>query len=213
MRSYRLSDVFVLSVLSLAVAAQSNQQKQPDHSDPSRGKQVDAGFTTGGKSYHSDYFEFTYSLPDGFVEGTEEYRQGIMKQLGMTHPDADSFVLFHADRQRAPNGDPTGGITIMADNLSGYPKGATEIDYLHHFVTRLMKRNGDDLLQEGEAVHVSGRKCFRADYKTNGQPMIGYQTVTLTFLHCAIEGNVRLHGRFYAADAHCQVIEEGERTQ
>lgn len=133
-----------------------------------------------GRSYHSDYFNFTYSLPDGFSEGTERYRQGILKQTGIRQ-STDTFILFHADRQLTPNGEPTGGLTIMADNLSGYPKGATEQDYMHHFVTRVMKEKGDDLLEEGSEVDVASRKFFRADYRANGHPLSGYETVMLTF--------------------------------
>jgi hypothetical protein len=180
-RYSHLATVFALSASVVALAPGGNQQNNKStHSDISRGKSVDAGFTTGGKSYHSDYFDFTYSLPDGFVEGTEQYRQGVLK-LPNVHPNADTFILFHCDKRPTPSADPTAGITVMADRLSRYPKGATEKDYLHHFVTQSLKDNGDDLLQEGEEIDVSGKQFFRADYKINGHPMSGYQTVILTF--------------------------------
>ena len=172
--------VLVLSLLDHAVSAQSNQQEKLDHSDASQGKQVAAGSTTDGNRYQSDYFDFTYSLPDGLVEGTEQYRSGI-RALPGAHPNPDTFILLHADERANGSADPIGGITIMVDRLSRYPKGATEKDYIHHLVTKAMTDKGDELLQEGEEVIVSGKKFFRADYKVNSHPMSGYQTVMLTF--------------------------------
>lgn len=135
MRCYHLATMFVLSAFVVALTSEGNQQNKPTHSDTSRGNTVDAGSTTGGKSYHNDYFDFTYSVPDRFVESTEQYRQGILKLPGV-HPNEDTFILFHGDERPTPSADPTAGITVMADRLSRYPKGATEKDYLHHFVTR-----------------------------------------------------------------------------
>jgi len=43
------------------------------HSEMSRESRVESG-SMDGRSYHSDYFNFTYSLPEGFTEGTERYR-------------------------------------------------------------------------------------------------------------------------------------------
>jgi hypothetical protein len=65
--------VLVLSLLDGAVSAQSNQQEKLDPLDGSQGIQVTAGLTTDGRRYHSDYFGFTYSLPDGLVDRTEQY--------------------------------------------------------------------------------------------------------------------------------------------
>jgi hypothetical protein len=179
-RCYHLATAFVLSAFVVALASQGNQPNMPANSGVSRGSTVNAGSTTGGKSYHSDYFDFTYSLPDGFVDGTEKYRERVLMLPGV-HPNPDTFILFHGDERPAPSADPTAGVTVMADRLSQYPKGATEKDYLHHFVTRTVKDNGGDLIREGEEIDVSGQKFFRADYKVNGHPMSGYQTVMLTF--------------------------------
>ena len=51
-----------------ADSAQSNHEGRFDHSDLSQGKQV------AGTRYRSDYFNFTHSLPSGFVQGTEILR-------------------------------------------------------------------------------------------------------------------------------------------
>lgn len=169
----------LLYIPAVAHSQGMTQQDKTAHSEMSWKPRVESG-SMDGRSYHSDYFNFTYSLPDGFTEGTERYRQGILKQTGIPQSN-DTFILFHADRQLTPSGEPTGGITIMADRMAGYPKGATEKDYLHHMVTQAMEKKGDNLLDEGNEVDVSGRKFFRADYRTNGHPLSGYQTVMLTF--------------------------------
>jgi hypothetical protein len=179
-RCYHLATVFVLSVFGIALAPEGGQQNRASYPDRNQGDAVDAGSTTDGTSYHSNYFDFTYSLPDGLVEGTEQYRQRILKLPGV-HPNADTFILFHGDQRPGPAADPTAGVTVMADRLSQYPKGATEKDYLHHFVTRSLKDKGDDLLQEGEEIDISGKRFFRADYKIARDPMTGYQTVMLMF--------------------------------
>jgi len=171
--------VLVLSLLDGAVSAQSNQQEKLDHSDGSQGIQVGAGCMTDGNRYHSDYFDFTYSLPDGFVEGTEQYKS-VIRALPGAHPDPDRFVLLHAEKRSNESADPVGGITVTVDALSRYPKGITEKDYIHR-VTKAMANEDDDLLREGEQADVSGWNFFRADYKMNGHPISGYLTVMLTF--------------------------------
>jgi hypothetical protein len=170
--------VLALSLLDVAVSAQTNQQEKLDPSDGSQGIQVAAGSTTDGRKYHSDYFEFTYSLPDGFVEGTEQYRSRI-RALPHHPPDPDKFVLLHAEKRANETADPVGQITVTVDALSRYPKGITEKDFIQR-ATKAMTSKGDAVLREGEEANVSGWSFFRADYKINGHP-ITYLTVMLTF--------------------------------
>jgi hypothetical protein len=170
--------VLVLSLLDVAVPAQTNQREKPNPSDGNQGIRVAAGSTTDGRKYHSDYFEFTYSLPDGFVEGTKQYRSRI-RALPHHHPDPDGFVLLHAEKRSNETADPVGQITVTVDALSRYPKGITEKDFIQR-ATKAMTSEGDALLQEGEEADVSGWSFFRADYKMNGHP-ITYLTVMLTF--------------------------------
>jgi len=175
-RSYRLAALVVLFAYGIALSHEGRQQNTTGQSGTSQRNTVDAGATTTGNNYHSDYFNFTYHLPDGFVAGTEQYRQSIEKLSGV-HSSADTFILLHAEQQLAPDAGVNGALTIMADRLSRYPKGATEKDYLRHLVTQSLKGQGD-VLREGTEMTVSGQRFFRADYKVNGH---GYQTVMLTF--------------------------------
>lgn len=167
MRRYLVLMMVLLSLLDHANSAQS------------QGKQAAAGSTTDGSRYHSDYFDFTYSLPDGFVEGTEQYRS-LIRALPGAHPDPDTFVLLSAGKRSNEGADPVDAITVTVDALSRYPKGITEKDYIHR-TTKSMAFKGDALLQEGEQADVSGWSFFRADYKMNGHPNSGYLTVMLTF--------------------------------
>ena len=181
--------VLVLSLLYGTVSAQSNQQERLDHSDGSQGIQVGAGSTTDGRRYHSDYFNFTYSLPDGLVEGTERYRSKI-RALPGHHPDPNTFILLFADEPAEGGADPIGSILVTVDRLSryamgprakDYTTGAMEKDYIHDQVTKAWTDAGDDLLQVGQEVNVSGKKFFRADYKANRHSKSGYRTVMITF--------------------------------
>jgi len=54
----------LLSLFDHANSAQNNQDRRLDHVDDIQGNQVTAGFVADGIRYHSDYFDFTYSLPD-----------------------------------------------------------------------------------------------------------------------------------------------------
>jgi hypothetical protein len=181
--------ILVLSLLDGTVSAQNNQQEKLDPSDESQGIQVGAGSTTDGRRYHSDYFDFTYSLPDGFVEKTEQYRSRVRAFPGL-HPDPNTFILLVADERVEGGADPTRSIMVTVDRLSrytmgprakDYTKGALEKEYIHDLVTKAWTDAGDDLLQEGQEVNVSGKKFFRADYKVNGHPMRGYRTEMITF--------------------------------
>jgi hypothetical protein len=175
-RPYRLAVLVVLFAKVVALSQEGRQQNTTVQSGTSQRDTVDAGSTTDGNNYHSNYFNFTYHLPDGFVTGTEQYRQGI-EELSGVHGSTDTFILLHAEQRLAPDAGVNAAITIMADRLSRYPKGATEKDYLRHLVTQSLKGQGD-ALREGTEIYVSGHGFFRADYKVNGH---GYQTVMLTF--------------------------------
>ena len=50
-----------------------------------------------------------------------------------------------------------------------------------HDTAKSMAFAGDDVLQEGKQVEVSGWKFFRADYKINGTANSGYLSVMVTF--------------------------------
>jgi hypothetical protein len=181
--------VLVLSLLDGAVSAQSNQQENLDHSDGTQGIQVGAGSTTDGRRYHSDYFDFTYSLPDRLVEGTEWCRSKV-RALPGAHPDPNTFILLFADEPAEGGSDSIASILVTVDKLSGYAlnpqprdytKGAMEKEYMHDVVTKAWTDYGDDLLQEGQELNVSGKKFFRADYKVNSHSRSGYRTVMITF--------------------------------
>jgi hypothetical protein len=179
--------VFVLSLLDGAVSAQSNQQENPT-SDGGQEIKVGAGSMTDGRRYHSDYFDLTYSLPDGFEERTEEYRSRIRALPG--HHDPTTFLLLVADERVEDGADPIGSIVVTVDRLirytlgsrpKDYTKGAMEEEYIHDLVTKSWTDAGDHLIEEGQEVSVSGKKFFRADYKVNNHSRIGYRTVMITF--------------------------------
>jgi hypothetical protein len=171
----------LLSLFPHASSAQSNQDGRFDHVDDGQGNQVTAGSVADGNRYHSDYFDFTYSLPDGFVDETEQFKSRIQALPGPgPHPDPGSFVLLHAEKRPNESAAPVGEITLTVDALSRYPKGITEKDFVHRTV-KAMADAGDAVLQEGEHLDVSGTNFFRADYKTNGNPISGYLTVMVTF--------------------------------
>lgn len=181
--------VLALSLLDGTASAQSSQQEKLDHSDGSQGIQVGAGSTTDGRRYHSDYFDFTYSLPDRLVEGTEGYRSKV-RALPGAHPDPNTFILLFADEPAEGGADPIASILVTVDRLSrytmgprakDYAKGAMEREYLHDLVTKAWTDYGDGLLQEGLELNVSGKKFFRADYKVNSHSRSGYRTVMITF--------------------------------
>jgi hypothetical protein len=105
-------------------------------------------------------------------------------------PHPESILLF-ADEPAEGSADPNGSkILVTFDRLSrytvgprakDYTKGAIEKDYIHDLVTKAWTDAGDDLLQEGQEMNVSGKKFFRADYKVNSHSGSGYRTVIITF--------------------------------
>jgi hypothetical protein len=117
--------LFLLSsLLGHTSSAQRNQDGRFDHVDDSQGKQVTACFMTDRNRYHSDYFDFSYSLPDGFVDETEQFKNRIQAIPGPgPHPDPGRFVLLHAEKRPNESVDSVGGITVTVDALSRYPKG------------------------------------------------------------------------------------------
>ena|GEM_PF-4474934 len=168
----------LLSLFDHANSAQSNQGRGLDHVEGVQGNQVTAGFVADGNRYHSDYFDFTYSLPNGFVDKTEGFKSRI-QALPRLHPDPSSFVLFHAERRPNESAAPVGEITLTVDPLSRYPDGITEKDFMHT-TAKSMAFAGDDVLLEGKQEEVSGWSFFRADYRIN-HPNSGYLTVMVAF--------------------------------
>jgi hypothetical protein len=69
----------------------------------------------------------------------------------------------------------------MGPRAKDYTNGAMKKDYMHDLVTKAWTDAGDDLLQEGQEMNVSGKKFFRADYKVNSHSGSGYRTVVVTF--------------------------------
>jgi len=168
----------LLSMFDHTNSAQSNQDRRFDHADDIQGNQVTAGFVADGSRYHSDYFDFTYSLPDGFVDKTEGFKSRI-QALPRRHPDPNRFVLLHAEKRPNESAAPVGEITLTVDALSRYPDGVTEKDFMHT-TAKSMAFAGDDVLREGKQVEVSGWNFFRADYKIN-HPNSGYLSVMVAF--------------------------------
>jgi len=164
----------LLSLLDHTSSEQSNQDGRFDHVDGTQWKQITAGFMTDGNRYHSEYFDFTYSLPDGFVDDTEPYKSRV-RALPDGHPDPDWSVLLHAVKRPNKRADPVGEITVNV----AYPYWTTEKDFMHS-TAKSMVFAGDDVIHEGKQVHVSGWNFFRADYKIN-RPNSGYLTVVVAF--------------------------------
>jgi len=174
--------VLVLSVLD-PLSARINQQSA-GHSDD---RQVAAGRMTKGTCYHSNHFNFTYRLPHRFIDRTEHLKNQF-RALRNYHADTSTFILLYAAERSKENADPKDWILIQIDALSRYKfgpmaknyTGGTEKDYLHDQITKAYTSAGEDLLQEGTEVSVSGKNFFRAEYIQH-TPTSGYRTVMLTF--------------------------------
>ena len=144
---------------------------------------------TKGNRYHSDYFNFTYSLPHRFIDGTGHFKtefRALRNYHG--HPDPSSFILLFAAERSKKDADPKDWILIQIDDLSRYKLGpvakdykdGTEKNYLHDQITKAYTRAGEDLLREQAEVSLSGKNFFRAEYRQHS-PNSGYRTVMFTF--------------------------------
>jgi len=179
----------LLSLLDHTSSEQSNQDGSFDHVNDTH---WNAGFMTDGNRYHSDYFDFTYSLPDDFVDETEQFKSRI-RALSAGH-GRDWPVLLHAVKRPNESADSVSEITVTVDPLGRYTGGITEKDFMHR-TAQSMAYAGDDVLQEGKQVEVSGWTFFRADYKIN-HPNSGYLTVMVTFRKdCALLFQVGAHSK------------------
>lgn len=169
----------LLALLDQASSAQSNQEGRVGDLDGGQLKQVTSVFVTGGNRYHSDYFDFTYSLPHDFVDNTEQYKS-LLRGLPYSPPfDRGELVLLSAEKRTNESADPVAVIMVTVEPLSRYPESITEKDFMHKAATDVALSK-DDVLQEGKQVEVSGWSFFRADYKIN-HPKSGYLTVMVVF--------------------------------
>jgi len=172
----------VLAFLLLSsIDASSGQSTQSGRLDEAASpwKQIAAVRMTRGGCYRSDYFNFTYCLPDHFVNRTEDFKNEYRALRQKYHADlSTSPILLHAQMPPEESAESGVEITITADTLSRYD-GITQRGFMQR-TAKSMTVAGDDVLEQGKEVEISGWTFLRADYKIS-QPKIRYLTVMVAF--------------------------------
>jgi hypothetical protein len=147
-----------------APAAKRNSEVILHRSEPTTTAAEPDDGSLNGSEYTSDYFGFSYDLPEGLA-AQDDFMQG------RTDSSKQAFVLLAAF---GPAQGGRKGVVIMADKAFGEAKDAAA--YLAK-VTHDYAQGGDfEVLQDAREYMFGGRKFYRADYKKDAT----YQTAVFT---------------------------------
>lgn len=107
--------------------------------------------------YHNAFFGFTYKLPYGWVDRTDDMREG-------EQPGKAMLLLAAFERPPEATGDTVNSaVVITAESVSSYPGLKTAADYFDP-LTELTTSKGFKVVNEAYEISVGNRKLVRADF-------------------------------------------------
>ena len=163
-----------VSVFLVLLPLQAQQAPAgPSASSRPRTKSVDAGTVTNGV-YRNSSFGFTYKIPFGWVERTEQMRDDS------TDPAKGQVLLAVFERPPEVSGKGmNSGVVIAAESISIYPGLRTAVDYFGP-LTELTTAKGFTVANEPYEFELGGRKLVRADYiRQRGQEQVHQSSLAM----------------------------------
>lgn len=156
-------------------SSSKHHQKLPKQSAPAA---LDPGAITDG-IYRNASFGFTYKLPFGWVDRTNEMQDDSPDSA---KDPAKSVVLLAVFEQppEAPRDAINPGVVIAAESVSSYPGLKTAADYFEP-LTQLTTDKGFKVVNEPYEFPVGSKTLVRGDFSKEMGKLTIYQT-SLVFL-------------------------------
>jgi hypothetical protein len=157
--SFRL--ICLTLVLQLACAGASQAQRKPKKQT----SPVDSGKILDGV-YQNRNFAFTYKIPFGWVDRTDDMRPGAAG--GSSPPEGNEktgeVLLAIFERPPLAAGDTVNSaVVITAESAASYPGLKTAADYFEP-LTELTKSKGFTVVNEPYEVSVGMKRLVRGDF-------------------------------------------------
>jgi hypothetical protein len=151
-----LTGIVVLA--SVAVAAQQNPQASSSSRETSRIKAstLDPGTFTGN-IYRNPALGFSYKIPYGFVDRTQDMQEG--SEAGKSQVLLSTFERPPG----APGNTVDSAVVIAAESVSSYPGLKNATDYFGP-LTELTTSKGFKVLNDPYEFPVDAKPIIRADY-------------------------------------------------
>ena len=150
--------MLVASALPGSMLGLGQADRPPATKQAPAGKAPDLGILSNS-AYRNSTFGLSYKVPYGWVDRTEEMRQG-------TPPDSQSLLLL-AVFERPPEaaGDTiNSAVVFTAEPVSAYPGLKTAADYFDP-LTEVTTGKGFKVLEEPYEFEIGGKKLVRGDFK------------------------------------------------
>src|SRR3984885_14651635 len=164
-RAYLASGLFAFALLSPVVFAQQPLKEPSKPSTDPKAATVDTGTISGG-AYRNAEFRFTYKIPFGWVNRTQEMSED--SNDGSTSDSAGSkkSVLLLGVFERPPEstGDSVNSaVVIAAEPASSYP-GLRSPEQYFGPLTELTKARGLSVINEPYDFSVGTMQLVRSDF-------------------------------------------------
>jgi hypothetical protein len=166
-RAYLASGLFAFALLSRVVFAQQPLKEPSKPSTNPKAATADTGTISGG-AYRNAEFRFTYKIPFGWVNRTQEMSVSEDSNDGSTPDSAGSkkSVLLLGVFERPPEstGDSVNSaVVIAAEPASSYPGLRTPEQYFGP-LTELTKAKGLSVVNEPYDFPVGAMQLVRGDF-------------------------------------------------
>ncbi|PYX86774.1 MAG: hypothetical protein DMG68_14295 [Acidobacteria bacterium] len=120
-------------------------------------------------AYRNSYFGFSYKLPYGWVDRTEQMR------LDSGDPSKSLLLLSAFERPPQAEGDNVNSaVLIAAETVSSYPGLKNAVDYFGP-LTEVTTSKGFKVVNEPYAVQVGTKQLVRSDFSREAGKVTMYQ--------------------------------------
>jgi len=158
-----------LALLFLLLPFQAQTAQQASSKPAGRTKAPDSGVVNNGV-YRNASFGFSYRIPFGWVDRTEQMNDG-------SSDPAKGRVLLATFAQPPEVGSDAlnPGVVIAMESIATYPGLKTPADYFGP-LDELIVAKGFKVVSDAYEVQIGGRNVVRADYSKSAEKRTTYQS-------------------------------------
>ena len=168
--------IVISSVLCLAAGQSGSSSSRRSHPVHSVTPAPDLG-ALADNLYRNRFFAFSYKVPFGWVDRTQDMRQDSMRGEGNT-PAGTAQLLLLSVFERPP--EATGAtvnssVLIAAESVSTYP-GLKDASQYFGPLTEVITAKGFKAIHEPYDAEVGGKRLVRADFSKDLGKLTMYQS-------------------------------------
>lgn len=184
-RGYVASCLLVIALLSYAAQAQQQPTAPNKSSAKAKAANLDIGAITNG-IYRNTDFAFTYKIPFGWVNRTQEMGADTDSSQNSDAPKKSTVLLAVFERPPEATGDSVNSaVVVAAEPASSYPGLHTAEQYFEP-LTAVAKSKGLDVVNAPYDFRVGNTQLVRGDFSK----AVGHLTMHQSTLVVIVKGYV-----------------------